>query len=144
MAQPITALAGNRGVITVNGQTAKLTKWSVRVSNDVIKYATTGQTAGANTTYWMNKLAGMNDAVIDVEGYWDSNTDPAAKWTGATYLMRPGTTAAGTITCGFKTGDVFSGAGVVGNIEAAGDAESNKPQSFRATFEVDGELTFPS
>ena len=144
MAQPITAIHGKSGLLTINSVTAKLTSWSVRIGNEVVKYGTFSQTADGNSVYWKNKIAGMSDAVIEVSGYWDSNATAANKLTGTTYLLRPGTTAAGSVVCSYVTGDAFTASVVVASIEADHSAESQKPGAFRATLEVDGAITYPT
>lgn len=144
MPQTPTVLSGKVGTFTVNGNVAKITSWSVRVSNDVIRYATTGQTPDGNQQYWMRKLSHLNDGVIDVEGYWSSEAVAAAKFTGTDYLLRPGTGAAGTVACGFQSGDAFSATVVVASFEGSINIESNRPSPFRATLEVDGEVTYPT
>ena len=144
MAQPITAVHGKSGILTINSVTAKLTGWTVRVSNGITKYATLSQTADANSQYWMNKIAGLNDAVIEVTGYWDSNATVANKWTGTTYSLRPGMGASGSVVCSFVSGDAFTATVIVQSIQGSTSAESGKPAEFSATLEVDGALAYPT
>lgn len=144
MPQTPTVLAGKVGTLTINANVAKIVAWTLRVSNDVIRYITTGQTADGNTQYWMNKISGNNDAVIDIEAWWTSEAVATAKFTGTDYLLRPGTGAAGTVSCGFVTGDAFSASVVVASIDAGINTESNKPSTFRATLEVTGGVTYPT
>ena len=140
----IAAVAGKSGILTINSVTAQLTSWSVRISNEVIKYGTFSQTADANSVFWKYALAGMSEASIEVSGYWDSAATVANKWTGTTYLLRPGTTAAGSVVCSFVTGDAFTATVVVASMEADHSAESTKPGAFRATLQVNGAITYPT
>jgi hypothetical protein len=144
MAQTPTVLSGKVGILTINATVAKITAWTIRIENDVIAYATTGQTADANTQYWMNKLSHMNNATIDIEAWWTSESVATAKFTGTDYVLRPGTGSAGTVACSFVTGDAFSATVVVRSIEGGINIESNKPSTFRATLEVSGAVTYPT
>ena len=146
MAQPITAIAGKYGLIKFASATAKLVGWTINISNSLIEYATTGQTADADSQYWMNVLSGLNSATIEVEGYWDNTGTAANQWTGSAYALRPGTGASGNGTFGFTTtaNNCFVATVVVESISAGTNAESNKPATFRATLRVDGAVTYPS
>lgn len=142
MAQPIVAVKGFEGSITINGVAAKFRQWEADISNAVIKYATTGQTADADGVYWMNAIAGLGEATFTLTGYWDQNATAAARFTGATLGLKPGTTAAGTLICLFKSGSGFSGSIVVQSIRPTVDAESNKPSGFTAVLALDGAPTY--
>lgn len=142
MAQPIVPIRGFTGSLTINSVAFKLSKWTVKVQSDVMEYAVTGQTADGDSNYWKNVLAGLNSASIDIEAYYDHNAVAASRWVGATYNLRPGTGAAGTVTCLFASGGGFSAVVVVESIEGSIDAESNKPSPIRATLRVDGAITY--
>jgi hypothetical protein len=142
MAQPITPVKGFEGSMTVNGQTAKFRGWDLDISNGVIKYATTGQTADVDGVYWMNSIAGLNEGTITFRGYWDQHATAASRFTGATFGLKPGTTGAGTVVILFKSGSTFSAAVVVQNIRGKIDAESNKPSEFDAVLAIDGAVTY--
>jgi hypothetical protein len=142
MAQPITPVKGFQGSMTVNGQTAKFRGWDLDISNGVIKYATTGQSADSDGVYWMNSIAGLNEGTITFRGYWDQNATAAARWTGATFGLKPGTSAAGTVVILFTTGSTFSATVVVQSIRGSIDAESNKPSEFEAVLAIDGAVTY--
>lgn len=138
----IVALAGKIGSLTVNGVTVRLSRWTVRIQNGVLAFAVLGQTADADTQYWMNKLSGLNDGSIEADGYVDHNATTAARLIGDNIKFRPGTGASGTVICLFTTGHGFSCAVVVESIEPAVDVESNKPDTFRVSLQVDGPITY--
>ncbi len=112
------------------------------MTNDVGKYATTGQTADADSNYWMNKLAGLNDWSIEADGYIDYNAVAASRLTGDNIKFRPGTGASGTLAIAFGPTYGITGTAVVANIDMGLDAESAKPNSFRVSLEGDGTLTY--
>lgn len=142
MAQPIVAVRGFVGSLTINSTAFNLTKWTVKVQSDLMTYATTGQSADSDSNYWKNVLAGLNSATIDIEGYYNHHATAANRWVGSTYNLRPGTGAAGTVACLFTTGGGFSATVVVESIEGGIDAEANRPDSIRATLRVDGAITY--
>ena len=142
MAQPIVAVQGFLGSCTINAVAFKLSKWTVKVQSALHEYATTGQTADSDSNYWMNVLKGLCSATIDFEAYYDHNATAANRWVGATYNIRPGTGAAGTVACLFTSGGGFSATVVVESIEGGIDAESTKPDTIRGTFRVDGQITY--
>ena len=138
----IIPLPGKSGVFTVNGVTVRLTKISLKVSNEVGKYATTGQTADADSQYWMNKISGLNDWSIQATGYIDFNAVAASRLTGDNIKFRPGTGAAGTVVIAWGANYGISGSVVVADIGPDMDAESSKPDTFSVTLEGDGTLTY--
>jgi hypothetical protein len=140
--QPITPVKGFEGSITINGQSAKFRGWDLDISNGVIKYATTGQSADADGVYWMNSIAGLNEGTITLRGYWDQHATTANRWTGATFGLKPGTTASGTVILLFKSGSTFTATVVVQSIRPSIDAEANKPSPFEAVLAIDGAVTY--
>ena len=142
MAQPIVAVRGFEGSITINSVAAKLRQWDVDVSNATISYATTGQTADGDGVYSENTIAGLNSAIIKVSGYWDQHATSTSRFTGSGFGLKPGTTATGVVTCLYKSGSGFTATVVVQSIRATSDAESNKPSGFEATLKVDGAVTY--
>lgn len=145
MAQPIVACAGSSATLTINSVAVHVTKWTLRVTAETIKYKVTGQTADADSVYWVNKIVGgFADGVVDIEGYWDSNAVAAAKVTGSTIKLRPGTTAAGTLAVNYKTGDGFTASVIVSMLTGSIDTNSTAPSTFTATCEIDGAVTYPT
>ena len=138
----IIALHGKTGTFTVNSVTVRLSRISIRVNNEIVKFATTGQTADADSQYWMNKLSGLNDWSIEADGYIDFNATAASRLTGDNIKFRPGTGASGTLVIRFGANYGFTGTAVVGNIDMALDAESSKPDTFRVMLDGDGALTY--
>lgn len=138
----IVALAGKTGTLTVNAVTVRLSRWTVRVNNSIIEFATTGQTADSDSQYWMNVLSGLNSATIEADGYVDHHATAASRLIGDSIKFRPGTGAAGTVVCLFGTTHGFSATVVVESIEGGIDVESTKPDTFRVTLRVDGALTY--
>jgi hypothetical protein len=142
MPQPITPVKGFEGSITINGVAAKFRGWEADISNAVIKYATTGQSADADGVYWENAIAGLGSGTFTLRGYWDQNVTAASRFTGSGFGLRPGTTATGTVVLLFKSGSSFSAPVVVQSIRPAVDAESNKPSGFDAVLTIDGAPTY--
>lgn len=142
MAQPIVAIRGFVGSLTVNAVPFKLRSWTVKIQADVMEYAVTGQTADADSTYWKNVLAGLGSGSISVDAYYDHNATPASRAFGDSIKFRPGTGASGTVICLFTTGGGFSATVVVESLEGGIDAEANKPDTIRATLRIDGAPTY--
>ena len=138
----IIPLPGKTGTFTVNGVTVRLSQISVKVANEVGKYATTGQTADADSNYWMNKIAGLNDWSVEANGYIDYNAIPAGRLTGDNIKFRPGTGASGTMSIAFGSNYGLTGTGIVSDIGMALDAENPKPDTFKVTIEGDGAMTY--
>lgn len=139
----IVPLAGKTVSVTVNGVTWRITKGSIKVGNEVIKFFTTGETVDADGNYWMNKLAGINDWSISGEGYLDYNAAPANRVIGANINFRPGTGAAGTLTILFAANFGITGSVVVSEWSPSFDAEnSSKPNPFSFAAEGNGSLTY--
>ena len=127
----IVPLARKSVVVTVNGVTWRVTRGTIRVANEVIRFVTTGQTADADGNYWTNKLAGVNDWSVSGEGYLDYNANAALRGIGASHNMRPGTGAAGTFLITFAANFAVSGTVVVSEWSPSFNAEdSNKPCPF--------------
>ncbi len=139
----IVALAGKNVSLTLNGQVWRITKGTIKVGNEVIKFFTTGETADADGNVWMNKLAGINDWTISGEGYLDFNAVPANRAIGATYAWRPGLSASGTLIILFAVGFGISGNIVVSDWSPSFDAEnSSKPNPFSFAAEGNGAMTY--
>ncbi len=138
----IIPLAGKTAVLTINSVTVRLTRGRVRVGNSVLEFATTSQTADSDSQYWMNRLSGLNSWDFEGDGYIDHAASATARLVGSTINIRPGTSAAGTLSVLFATGEGFTGTGVVETMEEAYDAEGNKPDTFRFTMKGDGALTY--
>src|SRR5687767_4958736 len=138
----IVALAGKIGTLTVNAVSVKLTRWTVRAQNGVIEFATTGQTADADSQYWMGILSGLNSATIEADGYVDHNATAASRLIGDSIKFRVGTGAAGTVVCLFTANHGFSATVVVESIEGGIDVESTRPDTFRVTLRVADALTY--
>jgi hypothetical protein len=138
----IVPLAGKIATLTVNSVAVRLTRGRIRIGNQVLEFATTGQTADADTQYWMNRLSGLNSWEFEGDGYIDHHATAATRLIGDTIKFRPGTSAAGVLAVLFTTGHGFTGSGVVEFIEAAYDAEGSKPDTFRVTMKGDGALTY--
>lgn len=128
--------------MTINSVTVRLTRGRVRIGNQVLEFATTGQTADSDAQYWMNRLSGLNSWEFEGDGYIDHNATAASRLIGSSINLRPGTSASGTLQVLFNTGHGFSGTGVVETTEMGYDAESNKPDTFRFTMKGDGALTY--
>jgi hypothetical protein len=145
MSQPIVACAGSNALLTVNGVAVHVKKWVLKVLADVIKYKVTGQTPDADGVYWVNKIVGgFADGTIEIEGYWDSNAVAASKITGTNIKLRPGTTAAGSIVCSFKSGDAFTANVIVSMLSGSIDTDATTPSPFSASCEIDGAVTYPT
>ncbi len=139
----IVGLVGKRVSVTVNGVVWRVTRGSIRVNNEVIKFVTTGQTPDADDNYWTNKLAGVNDWSVSGEGYLDFNANAALRGIGTSHLMKPGTTAAGTFAITFAVGFGISGNIVVAEWSPSFNAEdSSKPLPFNFSAEGDGAMTY--
>ena len=139
----IVALAGKAVSVTVNGVVWRVTKGTIRVANEVIKFVTTGQTADADGQYWTNKLSGVNDWSVSGEGYLDFNANAALRGIGASHNMRPGTGGAGTFAITFAANFGISGTIVVSEWGPSFDAEnSSKPCPFSFSAEGDGAMTY--
>lgn len=138
----ITALHGKTGVFTVNGVTVRLSQITVNITNAVVEFATTGQTADADSQYWMNNISGLNSATIEANGYVDNNSTAASRLIGDNIKFRPGTGAAGTVIVLFAANHGFSAAATVADIGMALDAEGTKPDTFKVTLKIDGAVTY--
>ena len=85
----------------------------------------------------------MNSGSIEVKGYWD-NAAAANRYTSPNLGLRPGTSASGTVYCGFTAAVGFSCAVIVESITADLDSENqSKPSGFSASLVVNGAVTFP-
>ena len=138
----IVPLAGKNAAVTVNAVTVKLTRGRLRVGNQVLEFATTGQTLDTDSNAWMQALSGINRWSLEADGYVDHNATAAARLIGDNIKFRPGTTAAGTFQVLLASGHGFSGAGVVSDLEVGWDAEGNKPDSARVSMTGNGALTY--
>ncbi len=138
----IVPLPGKIGVFTVNGVTVRLSKISIKVSSEIGKFATTGQTADADSNYWMEKLAGLNDWSVEADGYIDYNVTANARLTGDNIKFRPGTGTSGTVSIAFGPTYGVTGTVIAASIDMALDAESAKPDTFRVTLEGSGAMTY--
>lgn len=138
----IVPLAGKIATLTINSVAVKLTRGRVRINNSVLEFATTGQTPDSDSNYWMNRISGLNSWEMEADGYIDHQATAAARLLGDNIKLRPGTSAAGTLSVLFTTGNGMSGTGVVEVAEPAYDVEGNKPDTFRFTMKGDGALTY--
>ena len=139
----ITAIAGKSGTLTVNGVTAQLSRITVRTTTGVIKFATTGQTADADSNYWMNTLSGINEWSVEGDGYIDNTGIAAGRFIGDSIKFRPGTGASGTVAVLFAANHGFSGSVIVESIEHSLDAEDqSKPDKFRVSLIGNGSMTY--
>ncbi len=138
----ITALHGKSGAFTVNGVTVRLSRITVNISNGIVEFATTGQTADADSQIWMNNISGLNSATIEADGYVDHNLTAANRLIGDNIKFRPGTGTAGTVSVLFAAGHGFTATATVADIGQGLDAEGTKPDTFKVTLKVDGAITY--
>lgn len=130
----IVQLAGKTATLTINAVTVRLTRGTVRIESDIGQFMTTGQTADSDSQYWHGVLVGGNKWSVQADGYIDHHATPASRLIGDSIKFRPGTSAAGTFVMLFATGHGFTGVVAVQSIEAAYDAESNRPDTFRVSL----------
>jgi len=138
----IVALHGKVASVSINAVTFRITSGSFNIDNDVVQFFTTGETADADSQYWMNKISGVNNWSFEGSGYLDRNAVAANRAWGDNIKIRPGTGASGTLSVAIGTTFGFSGTVVVKSLVPSFDAESNKPSGFRFVLEGDGALTY--